>query len=212
MPISLKVSILATALIAGLSSCTHDPFDKNGGKNSGNQITFVVSIPTIDNKPNGGTRAATGGNGHFPEGVPAEYCNYSPDADTTAFGTAFGGYPDAETETEAFERAVASMAANYGKAGRPVQPQADINGATRAITEGNGQEYWDNAIGELTVALFDNNGNFFKSLKISSAADADAPFEAYPDDLQRKQFTLTLPDGNYKAIFTANSRAAVLNY
>ncbi len=61
------------------------------------------------------TNVPGGRNGHFPNGIPADYRDYNAEADVTAHGIAFGGYPDAETEAAAFEKAVLAMAANHEK-------------------------------------------------------------------------------------------------
>lgn len=206
----LKVSILSAVLAVGLSSCLRDSVDRRPDVGGGNKVTFVVSVPSSEGGSGTRTRAGeaeTTGNGHFPDGVPADYGNYSADADTETYGNAFGGYPDAEAETAAFERAVAAMRANYEKS--PVkallaeQSRAALNApATRAI-----QEMEDNQVDELSVLLFDaTTDQYIRKIEVGHT------LEYYPGDRQRQQFTMELPEGSYKAIFVANARQETEEY
>jgi hypothetical protein len=201
-------STLAAALFAiSLSSCMFGP-DEEGRVGTGdNTVTFVVSTPAASGESGSATRAMAGGggNGHFPGGVPANYRNYSDDADTATYGTAFGGYPDAEAEQAAFKRAVAAMSANYAETPAKNNPHP----TTRAIPEGSGQETEDNRVDDITILLFDSTNKLLvKTINVGRPADG-VTIEEYPGDKQRKQFTLSLPDGSYKAVFVANCREAV---
>lgn len=229
----MRTAILGAVAGMALSSCVRDPYDGKtpDGKEKGT-VTFVVDAPSSGGGTQGGgaTRAAgasraTGtksGNGHFPEGVPDDYRNYGADADTETYGTMFGGYPDAEAEAEAFERAVEAMAANYekspaaksGGAARRAGEAGQVNSvapATRAIDEGSEP---DVRIDEVTVLLFDpNNGLKLKRIIKVGGTGADVALDPVAGDLTRRQFTLTKEkDCNYKALFIANSRAAIEAY
>jgi hypothetical protein len=214
-------TILGAAAALALTACIHDPEEiPNPPGGDPRAVTFVVSAPPADNAVGARTRAARAGNAHFPEGVPADYRNYNADADTQKYGHAFGGYPDAETETAAFENTVAEITANQAKSpsaksGRGAGERESENGkpganpATRAIAEGSEA---DNHIEEIAILLFDEDGAHLETKYIGGGTGADAVLEA-TGDAQRWKFTLKdMPDGKYKALFIANSRAAIDAY
>ncbi len=182
-----RTTIFAVMLTVALSSCMGDLGESQEVVNK-NSVTFVVSLPN----GNGGanvTRSTTGDN--------ETYRNYNEGADVETYGTAFGGYPDAETEMAAFKRAVAAMNAEKSR--------SDQAGTTRAVTEGSGQEVQDNRLDEITILLFDpDTDEYVDRIEVD-----DAIIEQYPGDRQRKKFTLELPDGNYNALFIANSNTEV---
>ncbi len=206
----MRATILRTAISGALaaalvSSCIIDPNSDTPPPPKTGEVTIVVSAPPSSGS-GGATRAATGsnpgGNGHFPDGVPADYRNYNADADPSTYGTTFGGYPDADAESAAFDRAVTAMAANYENSPaaktRAANPSASPTPATRAITEGSRE---DNHIEDITVLMFDDNGVF-----VSMTQFDETQLSEEAGNGSRLSFTLEdLENGNYKALILANA-------
>ncbi len=204
------MTAIAGAVSMALSSCIHD-VPGPPPITDPNSVTFVVSTPTASATESGVTRAAVstpetdtrGGNGHFPDGVPADYRNYRQGADIATYGTVFGGYPDAGAEARAFEEAVAAMAANWenspaAKSGVvPAAPGTSASPATRQITDGSDAE---NDIEELIVVLFDGTGKYIERYLV-----VGSDLDRIPGDETRRRFTIqNLRSGTYKALVLAN--------